>query len=100
MSAHDYKICPACFNVFLAKVSKRNTNLMLDDRRIITDTEIFGIIKWKLRQFCVENKTDTCISISTIKPLLRLRQLAICLKKSIKNWRKKNERRNIKRRCK
>ena len=59
MSAHDYKICPACFNVFLAKVSKRNPNLMLDDRRIITDAEIFGLIKWKLRQFCVENKTDT-----------------------------------------
>lgn len=59
MSAQDYKICPACFNVFLAKVSKRNPNLMLNDRRIITDAEIFGLIKWKLRQFCVENKTDT-----------------------------------------
>lgn len=30
MSAQDYKICPACFNVFLAKVSKRNSNLMLE----------------------------------------------------------------------
>lgn len=59
MSAQDYKICPACFNVFLAKVSKRNSNLMLEDRRIITDEEIFGLIKWKLRQFCLENNTDT-----------------------------------------
>lgn len=59
MSAQDYKICPACFNVFLAKVSKRNPNLMLDDRRIIAGAEIFGLIEWKLRQFCIENKTDT-----------------------------------------
>lgn len=46
------------FHAFLAKVSKRNPNLMLEDRRIITDAEIFGLIEWKLRQFCVENKTD------------------------------------------
>lgn len=59
MSAQDYKICPGCFHAFLAKVSKRNPNLMLSDRRIITDEEIFGLIKWKLRQFCVENYTDT-----------------------------------------
>lgn len=59
MSAQDYKICPACFNVFLAKTSKRNPNLMLSDRRIITEEEIFGLIKWKLRQFCLDNDTDT-----------------------------------------
>lgn len=59
MAAKDYKICPALFHAFLAKVSKRNPNLMLEDRRIITDAEIFGLIEWKLRQFCVENKTDT-----------------------------------------
>lgn len=58
MSAQNYKICPALFHAFLAKVSKRNPNLMLEDRRIITDAEIFGLIEWKLRQFCVENKTD------------------------------------------
>lgn len=59
MSAQDYKICPACFHVFLAKVSKRNPNLILSDKRIITDEEIFGLIKWKLRQFCLDNYTDT-----------------------------------------
>ncbi|WP_443701566.1 hypothetical protein [Prevotella sp.] len=32
---------------------------MLEDRRIITDAEIFGLIEWKLRQFCIENNTDT-----------------------------------------
>lgn len=59
MSAQDYKICPAWFNVYLAKTSKHNPNLMLNDRRIITDEEIFGLIKWKLRQFCFDNHTDT-----------------------------------------
>lgn len=59
MSAQGYKICPACFNVFLAKVSKRNPNLMLEDKRIITDEEIFGLIKQKLRQFCLDNHTAT-----------------------------------------
>ena len=59
MSAQDYKICPACFNAFLAKVSKRNPNLMLNDRRVITDAEIFNLIEWRLRKFCIENKTDT-----------------------------------------
>lgn len=59
MSAQDYKICPAWFNAFLAKVSKRNPNLMLNDRRVITDAEIFNLIEWRLRKFCIENKTDT-----------------------------------------
>jgi hypothetical protein len=59
MSAQDYEICPSWLNVYLAKTSKRNPNLMLSDRRIITDEEIFGLIKWKLRQFCLENNTDT-----------------------------------------
>jgi hypothetical protein len=59
MSAQDYKICPSWFNVYLAKTSKRNPNLMLNDRRIITNEEIFGLIKWKLRQFCLDNHTDT-----------------------------------------
>lgn len=73
MSAQDYKICPACFNVFLAKVSKRNPNLMLNDRRIITDAEIFGIIEWKLRQFCIENKTDTMYISSNDKTIIEIK---------------------------
>lgn len=35
MSAKDYKICPALFNAYIAKVSKRNPNMMLEDRRVI-----------------------------------------------------------------
>lgn len=59
MAAKDYKICPALFHAYFAKVSKRDPNLMLEDKRIITDAEIFTLIEWKLQQFCVDNNTDT-----------------------------------------
>lgn len=58
MAAKDYKICPVLFNAFIAKVSKRDPNLMTDDRRIITDREIIGLIRWYLKRFCIENDTD------------------------------------------
>lgn len=79
MSAQDYKICPACFNVFLAKVSKRNPNIMLDDRRIITDAEILGLIEWKLRQFCIENKTDTMYINSNGKTTIKIKAVGTLL---------------------
>lgn len=49
MSAKDYRICPALFNAYIARVSKRNPNEMTDDRRIITDTEIMGLIHWWIK---------------------------------------------------
>lgn len=61
MSAKDYEICTGIFKEYLSKVSERDLNLMLDDRRIITDEEILGLIGWKLRKFCIENHTDTML---------------------------------------
>ena len=58
MSAKDYKICPALFNAYIAKVSKRNPNMMLEDRRVIEEQEILALIEWYLHNYCVENKTD------------------------------------------
>ena len=48
MSAKDYKICPALFNAYIAKVSKRDLHLMTDDRREITEEEILCLIDWYL----------------------------------------------------
>ena len=48
MAAKDYKICPALFNAYIAKVSKRDPNLMTDDRRPITENEILMLIDWWL----------------------------------------------------
>ena len=48
MAAKDYHICPALFNAYIAKVSKKNPNLMTDDRRVITENEILMLIDWYL----------------------------------------------------
>ncbi len=48
MAAKDYKICPALFNAYIAKVSKRNPNQMTDDRRPIEEDEILMLIDWFL----------------------------------------------------
>ena len=64
MSAKDYKICPALFNAYIAKVSKRNPNMMLEDRRVIDEKEIFALIEWYLYNYCVTNRTDS-VTIST-----------------------------------
>jgi len=50
MSAQDYKICPACFSAYIAKINKRNPNLMSSDRREITDNEILMLIDWYLNK--------------------------------------------------
>ena len=48
MAAKDYKICPAMFNAYIAKVSKCNPNRMTDDRRPIEEGEIMMLIDWYL----------------------------------------------------
>lgn len=46
MAAKDYRICPALFEAYIAKVDKRVPNLMTDDRRAITENEILTLIDW------------------------------------------------------
>ena len=50
MSAQDYKICPAFFRAYIAKINKRNPNLMSSDRREITENEILMLIDWYLNK--------------------------------------------------
>ena len=73
MAAKDYKICPALFNAFIAKVSKKDPNLMLSDRREIRDSEIIALIIWKLDKFCIENKTDTMNIIVEGNPIVEIK---------------------------
>lgn len=56
MAAKDYKICPALFNAYIAKVSKKNPNKMTDDRRVITENEILTLIDWWLDSKCDEGE--------------------------------------------
>ena len=72
MSAKDYKICPALFKAYIAKTSKRNSNLMTEDRREITDDEIFGLIEWRLKRFCMENNTTTMCICCDDKPIIEI----------------------------
>lgn len=56
MAAKDYKICCALFNAYIAKVSKRNPNLMLEDRREITESEILMLVDWYMENKCQEEE--------------------------------------------
>lgn len=58
MAAKDYQICPALFNAYIAKVSKKNPNKMTDDRRVITENEILMLIDWYLDNELEENQTS------------------------------------------
>ena len=64
MAAKDYKICPALFNAYIAKASKKNPNEMSSDRRIITDSEIFSLIQWRLERHCIEDENTSGMVIS------------------------------------
>ena len=56
MAAKDYKICCALFNAYIAKVSKRNPNLMLKDRREITESEILMLVDWYMENKCQDEE--------------------------------------------
>ena len=56
MAAKDYKICCALFNAYIAKVSKRNPNVMLDDRREITESEILMLVDWYMENKCQDEE--------------------------------------------
>lgn len=57
--AEDYRICCALANAYIAKVSKRNPNKMLVDRRAITKSEILTLIAWSLDDFLSKNDGAT-----------------------------------------
>ena len=46
MAAADYKICCALFDAYIAKISKKNPEMMLQDRRSISQGEILTLIDW------------------------------------------------------
>ena len=58
MAAKDYEICVSGLTStpYLAKVSKRNPNVMLDDRREITESEILMLVDWYMENKCQEEE--------------------------------------------
>lgn len=75
MSAKDYRICPALFNAYIARVSKRNPNKMTEDRRVVTDAEIMGLIHWWIK----DKSKGKAGHVQTItlgdKPIVEIRYL-------------------------
>lgn len=58
MAAKDYEICISGLTStpYLAKVSKRNPNVMLDDRREITESEILMLIDCYMSNKCQDEE--------------------------------------------
>lgn len=58
MAAKDYKICVSGLTStpYLAKVSKRNPNVMLEDRREITEGEILMLIDCYMDKKCQDEE--------------------------------------------
>lgn len=72
MSAKDYRICPAIFNAYIAKVSKRDPNVMLDDRREIPEEEILCLIHWWLKKKCEDTEIKTHVITANGKSIIEL----------------------------
>lgn len=75
MAAKDYRICCAMFNAYIAKTSKRNPNIMLEDRREITEGEILFLIEWWLRRKLANSNSDTQIITQDGEPIIELKLL-------------------------
>ena len=58
MAANEYEICISGLTStpYLAKVSKRNPNVMLDDRREITESEILMLIDCYMSNKCQDEE--------------------------------------------
>lgn len=78
MAAKDYKICPALFSAYIAKVSKRNPNLMLEDRREISTNEILCLINWYVDKRCNELNKDTFVITADGNPIIEIKDLRKC----------------------
>lgn len=62
MSAKDYILRKSALlnRTYLAKKIK-SKDVMSQDRRIITDSEVIGCFETYLRRYCEENKADTVV---------------------------------------
>lgn len=75
MAAKDYGICLGLANAYIAKTSKRNRNVMLDDRRVIEEHEILGLIDWWLHNKLDGKKTDTQTITVGGEPIIEVKLL-------------------------
>lgn len=63
------------FKAYIAKTSRRNPNIMLEDRREITEGEILLLIEWWLRRKLANTIFDTQIIAQYGEPIIELKLL-------------------------
>lgn len=61
MPAKDYSIAIGLFGAYIARISKRNPNMMTSDKKEISKDEIYSLIEFFLEDFCVNNR---CLTMS------------------------------------
>lgn len=64
MAAKDYQLCLGMANAYISKVSKKDPNLMLSDRRVLSDEEILSLIHWwaQVRKIKTGNNVQTIMA--------------------------------------
>ncbi len=75
MAAKDYQICLGLGNAYIAKTSKRNPGVMLDDRRVIEEHEICALIDWWLHKKIEGKETDTATITGGGEPIIEVKLL-------------------------
>lgn len=75
MAAKDYQICLGLGNAYIAKTSKRNPNVMLDDRKVIEEHEILGLIDWWLHNKLDGKEADTQTITVGGEPIIEVKRL-------------------------
>lgn len=75
MGAKKYSICCGIFSAYIAKTSRKNPNIMLEDRREITEGEILQLIDWWLRRKLANSNNDTQIISRDGDPIIELKLL-------------------------
>lgn len=75
MAAKDYKICCALFNAYIGKTSKKNPNMMTDDRREIPEHEILQLIDWWINNKLRNKDTDTQVITVKGEPIIEVKLL-------------------------
>lgn len=65
MAAKDYIIVTGWLNAYIAKEKKRQDGLMSQDRRIIKQGEIIGLIDWWLDSQCEDDESGVSFSFDS-----------------------------------
>jgi hypothetical protein len=63
------------FNCYIAKVSKKDPNLMLEDRRALEEHEIMMIINWWIRNKVEDGENKTQVITADGKPIIEIKLL-------------------------